>query len=1071
MFASPLPPGPDVPCVSSVGPVGFANATSVQQKRREEQHYVFQKYPGKEFKETQSTRREPKTAVYSTADQAVLQPLRSLDPDSRDLNLTASLEAFVAGVQGQQHKDEHPTFVSSELSTHETVGGLRDQLQKVSSGAQGGEVHERRVIHTMNDYGSSAYMQAGVGSVFPEAYANSYVVTKEGEVTTAPGAATSYQVVLSDGTSYPSAVFPAGASREAARSTAPQTAAAPQMYSSPARVSADVAASYYPYTEAIPYAEAATVGSPTTAPGTTTNYYTSYYRRQFPVSPIVADSAIPGDDGIPAVSLPHERDRLVETNRLSTERHISPGDDTAGRPSTTSLAEPMLLVDGVTGLPLRGQTSIDRGTTLLSNPLANSRDCRLLTAKKKLLSRPMQLIHVNRWDGKEVLTVDEGARRWLGEISTRYIAVISICGELQTGKSGLANLLLDDSVMSSTLGFAVGTSVAAPVIAQGTRFVQRVESEGKTEGVWMSAVEAEGDKDNLVYLVLDFEGIGSKRKSVEHDQRLFTLALLVSHFLVFVTRGAVDSDTLFSLASASAWTQRLRVTHGGGADRQAQKPPTPSSHGVSPASPNAKGKPDAASSSKAGLGTSAGGGGTWRAPALLWVLQDFNMSMVDEQQNPLTAGDYLEALLALSVSRDVRGFSQLAAGLESPQIRMARQEVSELFGGDRDCVALPSPLGFYAPAGQSSPSGQASARALEAVSVSEFVPLYQRRLAQLRCRVFRDCKGRALDGTALTGLALTRILEKLVEGINGGEIPESVRLLGSIQHDECRRWKQVCEEAFTKELRDTFQAKLPIPSKELQEGAESLQRKYSHHFKIHAIGDDEVLRHYKTQLKEKLRRITDRALEENERHAEWKCRQKAKMLSDKLGIDQKISGKLYMDLQALNDDLALLRQEYNADIRGPRYVHQRVLNEYIDQLLSRGANAVADALQDLARDSERTAALLHQKTMDAERKGDKAVKLEQELQNKDYETEQLRRELEDEREQQTLQEERYKQETKELRRELAEQRETNQRLSALYHSRVLDEEDAYRYGPRRSKHSAVGLNDQARCFGNRCTLM
>lgn len=33
------------------------------------------------------------------------------------------------------------------------------------------------------------------------------------------------------------------------------------------------------------------------------------------------------------------------------------------------------------------------------------------------------------------------------------------------------------------------------------------------------------------------------------------------------------------------------------------------------------------------------------------------------------------------------------------------------------------------------------------------------------------------------------------------------------------------------------------------------------------------------------------------------------MLSEKLGIDQKINGRLYMDLQALNDDLALLRQE------------------------------------------------------------------------------------------------------------------------------------------------------------------
>ena len=47
-----------------------------------------------------------------------------------------------------------------------------------------------------------------------------------------------------------------------------------------------------------------------------------------------------------------------------------------------------------------------------------------------------------------------------------------------------------------------------------------------------------------------------------------------------------------------------------------------------------------------------------------------------------------------------------------------------------------------------------------------------------------------------------------------------------------------------------------------------------------------------------------------------------------------------------------MRLRYNAEILGPRHVHQRVLNEYIDQLLSKGAKAVADALKDLARDSE-----------------------------------------------------------------------------------------------------------------------
>ncbi|KAL8426543.1 hypothetical protein Efla_006608 [Eimeria flavescens] len=795
------------------------------------------------------------------------------------------------------------------------------------------------------------------------------------------------------------------------------------------------------------------------------------YRRQFPASPIVADSAVAGDDGVPAVSLPHNKEEAAELSRTAPERRSTPNVEASDRDTITRLTEPMLLVDGVLGLPLKGHGPTDKGAALLSNPLAHNREGRLLTAKKKLLSRPMQLIHVNRWDGKEVLTVDDNARRWLAELSTQYVAVISICGELQTGKSGLANLLLDENVMSSNVGFAVGASGGPPAATQGSRFVQRAESEGKTEGVWMSAVEAEGEKDNLVYLILDYEGIGSKRKSVEHDQRLFTLALLVSNFLVFVTRGAVDSDTLFSLSSASAWTQRIRVAHGSSTDRQTQKPSTPS-HAAGPTSPSGKAKADGAaapSTPKAGIGASSTMS-SWRAPVLLWVLQDFNMSMVDEQQNPLTAGDYLEALLSVGLVRESSETSKLASGLEQPQIRVARQEVSDLFA-DRDCVALPSPLGQYIPSAHSTAGGQSQARTLEAVSVSEFVPLYQRRLTHLRCRVFRDCKGRALDGTALTGPALTRILEKLVEGINGGDVPESIRLLGSIQHEECRRWKQVCEEAFTKELRDTFQAKLPVSTKELQEGAEQLQRKYSQHFKIHAIGDDEVLRHYKMQLKDKLRRITERAMDENDKHAEWKFRQKAKMLSDKLGIDQKISGKLYIDLQALNDDLALFRQEYNAEIRGPRHVHQRVLNDYVDQLLSKGARAVADALKDLARDSERTAALLHQKTLDADRKSDKANKLEQELQNKDCEAEQLRRELEDEREQQTLQEERHKQETKELRRELAEQRETNQRLSALYHSRIMDDDEAYRYGVRRSKHSAVGVNDHARCFGNKCTIM
>lgn len=110
------------------------------------------------------------------------------------------------------------------------------------------------------------------------------------------------------------------------------------------------------------------------------------YRRQFPASPIVADSAVAGDDGVPAVSLPHDKNHAVDSTRPPPERQSTPNVESPDRDTVTCLIEPMLLVDGVMGLPLKGQPS-DRGTALLSNPLHHNREGRLLTAKKKLLVR------------------------------------------------------------------------------------------------------------------------------------------------------------------------------------------------------------------------------------------------------------------------------------------------------------------------------------------------------------------------------------------------------------------------------------------------------------------------------------------------------------------------------------------------------------------------------------------------------------------------------------------------------------------------------------------------------------
>ncbi|KEP62877.1 UNVERIFIED_CONTAM: hypothetical protein HHA_310220 [Hammondia hammondi] len=802
--------------------------------------------------------------------------------------------------------------------------------------------------------------------------------------------------------------------------------------------------------------------------------------------------------------------------------------------------------------------------------------------RTRLLSKPLQLIHVNRWDGREVLTIDEQAKKFLSELGTQHVAVISICGVTQTGKSSFANLLLDDSHMLSAGGFPVGSPAVcgdrgafrsvspcnsfaagdrrAPERLEGEttgededefrgeagkKFTQRILSDGCTEGVWIQAVsggssEAGADgREDLVYLILDFEGVGCTRKTVEHDQRLFTLAMLVSHYLIYTTRGVLDADAVSGLASVSLWTQRLLQ---GGGDRGPAREASPID--TSGASPTREG-----ASPTAGPSVPSG----WRAPPLLWILQDFNFTLCDEGDYPLTETDYLEGIMATAshpatccspfstFPASSTALSRTCAELNLPHVRMLRQQLETLFG-DRTCVGLPHPLGEFAPdfgdsVGCEDPSqGSKSARegsgfgaflatprqsaafassfpglgkrgrpgalvseglgesrgprarqgdaqsafapmtpraafsassplpaqsrargregpALETVPVSEFQPIFRRRLQQTKNLVFKECRLKAAQTVAVTGPGFVKILQRMIDGINGGQVPESGSVVVVVQREECRKWKEKCEEVFVNDLREAFQSRLPLGSRELQEGALALQKKTLALFKMHVIGDDDVVRGYKQQLKDRLRKITDRAMDENERHGEWKARSRLRALREKLRIDEKLNKRLYESMAEVNEDAERLKREFNADIRGPSHVYQRVITDQIDELLAKGSEIVCGALLDQSRLAEKTVHELQQRAQDAEMSLEKALELEQQLQHRDYEAE-------------------------ELRRALQEERAANRGQATLRSGEFdcdEDFDDPYqRRGSfyRRSGRSRFATGDQSKCFRQKkCTIM
>lgn len=212
MFASPLPPGPDIPSIESSRAVGNTDLPVHALRHSAEHQYPFQGYATVDSIKRAASGRRGSAASHIEATDNSTRRQRPHGPESDDLNLTASLEEFVAGIQDLRTDDSSPSLgrITKDIGASRAASGQRAKVSSSPKVRTVEAIPERHVVGNMEDYGRSAYMQSAVTSVFPEAYANSYVVAKDGGMPSIPAAASSYQVVLSDGTSYPSAIFPAG---------------------------------------------------------------------------------------------------------------------------------------------------------------------------------------------------------------------------------------------------------------------------------------------------------------------------------------------------------------------------------------------------------------------------------------------------------------------------------------------------------------------------------------------------------------------------------------------------------------------------------------------------------------------------------------------------------------------------------------------------------------------------------------------------------------------------------------------------------------------------------------------
>jgi len=133
--------------------------------------------------------------------------------------------------------------------------------------------------------------------------------------------------------------------------------------------------------------------------------------------------------------------------------------------------------------------------------------------------------------------IPDAAMNILQEMGDKQVAPIVIAGPWRSGKSFLANRLLNQMK-----GFAIGSTVKAC-----------------TKGIWMWNQPIKLPNEDAYALILDAEGLNSTERSTNTDTKLFGLSLLLSSLFVYNSRGHITETSIEDLSVVINLTQHIHI--------------------------------------------------------------------------------------------------------------------------------------------------------------------------------------------------------------------------------------------------------------------------------------------------------------------------------------------------------------------------------------------------------------------------------------------------------------------------------------------------------------------------------
>eukprot|EP00347_Sterkiella_histriomuscorum_P006351 403353091 len=467
---------------------------------------------------------------------------------------------------------------------------------------------------------------------------------------------------------------------------------------------------------------------------------------------------------------------------------------------------------------------------------------------------PIQFIQI---DDKGKCKINHSAFDMLSRINTK-IAVICVAGPYRTGKSFLLNRLLGRQD-----GFEIGSTV-----------------QSCTKGLWIWGRPIRVSED-MHAILIDTEGLGSCNRDQVIDTKIFSLAVLLSSYFIFNCMNAIDENALEALSLVCNLSKHIHIN---------SKPSNLSDDQFSPSSTR-----DSSTSNTSNLAR--------YFPQFMWVIRDFALQMVDDEDNEINPRQYLEnALRPVEISRDNGGDSGVEAMKRKNEIRQVLQTMFQ----ERDCQVLFRPI-----------ADEKKLRDINNMPYESLRPQFRTQVEELMRKVFYNLRPKLLEGQMLTGKMFCELADSYVQAINSDAVPTITTAWERVIDGEIKRvYDQACDQ-LNSYIQEVVIQRFPLEEPELKQLMREAKTKSLQMLNSLTIANSppEKLIEMREAFDEKLDQVYDIIQQNNYQASEKDCEDLFLKFHEQ--IRQKINLNEFQDFKQLTSDWDILRKFYKDNAKGP----------------------------------------------------------------------------------------------------------------------------------------------------------